>query len=39
VTLKQLVDSQHAKQAANAITQVHDMREVIPDRVRTAVSA
>ncbi|MBI4192905.1 MAG: Fe-S cluster assembly transcriptional regulator IscR [Betaproteobacteria bacterium] len=37
VTLKQLVDEQQAKQ--NGVAQVHDMRETMPRRERTTVSA
>jgi len=37
VTLKQLVDEQHSKQSG--VAQVHDMRESIPKRERTPVSA
>ena len=35
--LKHLVDEQKAKQ--HGVTQVHDMREAMPKRERTAVSA
>ena len=37
VMLKHLVDEQKAKQ--HGVTQVHDMREAMPKRERTAVSA
>ena len=39
VTLKQLVDAQHAKQNTEGVTQVHDMRESLPKRVSTTVAA
>ena len=38
VTLKQLVDAQHEKLKADGVAQVHDMRETMPRRIRTAVS-